>query len=301
MPFEVSCLRSFPASPPRERLPVKRSRKHFIPCAFTLVELLVVVAVITVLASLLLPALAKAKSKAQAIRCVSNLKQLQLGWHSYLDDNDDLLVPDNVRGDNNTGQLWSTNGSWVLGSAKTDITTSNIETGVLFPYVKSTAVYRCPGDRAVVNGHPGVIQTRSYSLNAWLNGNGTHVVSGPNDAFEPLKKRNSTEIIDPSPSDTFVFIEQNEKSISSGTFYELNPNAWRTDPAANDPTWWDLPSDRHSQAAYLSFADSHVGPMRWKWPKRFLQYPQPAAPTSQDAHQYDLQDLRHLQDTLPRS
>jgi prepilin-type N-terminal cleavage/methylation domain-containing protein/prepilin-type processing-associated H-X9-DG protein len=236
---------------------------------FTLIELLVVIAIIAILAALLLPALHQAKVRGQEVSCLNNLRQVQLAWTLYAEDNNGLMPPNHAV-NIPIAIATSTPGSWVVGSALTDVNTTNLEAGVLFPYTKSPGVYRCPSDRSTTVSPTGIPRVRSNSMNTYLAGL----------AYGAIKRvsqiRKTTEV--------FVFIDEHEDSIEDGHFGVF---------PAPDNRWLNLPSNRHGRKTNLSFADSHVE--KWKWQQvKIYQF---AGQQSTDAQ--DLADLRRLQAALP--
>ncbi|MHC4464775.1 MAG: type II secretion system protein, partial [Planctomycetota bacterium] len=126
--------------------------------AFTLVELLAVIAIIMLLVAILLPALSLAKAKARELACLSNLRQLQTCAKLYSMDYDGFLPPNRHVYNISTGGPspgWSDDMTWCAGLAPYDTTTENIERALLFPYNKSTGIYRCPADMSRVKTREG--------------------------------------------------------------------------------------------------------------------------------------------------
>jgi len=261
--------------------PTSRCRQQI--SAFTLVELLVVIAVIAILAALLLPTLSKAKDRAQTLVCLNNLKQLELCCHLYSTDFNDFLPPNQVGGfvsvpSSTNGLSTVTNSrSWCPGIAPQDIgTANNVESGNIFSYNRSPPIYRCPADRSTVNGHPELLRTRSFCMNISLN---------CDDARSTYRK--FTEIVKPPPSDLFVFIDTQEDDIWDATFGIFSADSYWSS------YWIDLAADRHNRGANLSFADGHVEYHRWRSPKP-SDFNIPVAGADDEA------DLRWLQDLLPK-
>jgi prepilin-type N-terminal cleavage/methylation domain-containing protein/prepilin-type processing-associated H-X9-DG protein len=248
--------------------------------AFTLIELLVVIAIIAILAALLLPALSMAKQQSQGISCVSNLKQLGVGWNMYLGENKDVLpVNGNTGyqpGGNQNGPTPGDDPQWCPGLVDGDMPGYNpgvspagqqtnvlwVKAGQIYPDVGSPSVYRCPADRSTYQhndvypmGGGGLPRVRSMSMNAWLGpwpGSAQQCGMGP--PYVIFNKTGDLGIA--GASKIFLMVDENPYGINDAFFIDT----------PNDTGWGDRPASYHGKAGGISFCDGHAIIRQWSDP-----------------------------------
>jgi len=261
---------------------------------FTLIELLVVIAIIAILAAMLLPALTKAKQKAQSISCMSNTKQMALGWRMYADDNNDVLAPNDypyltpyATAANKAGLK-----CWVVGTMANGLdagdapyklggTSELLDPNSVFsPYLPNRALYHCPADNYLDPYGGNQVHVRSYSMNSavgtvFAQASAAHPVGSalpggwlPGNAYNAnqtawLTYGKMSSFTRPGPSDTWVFIDENPRTINDGSM------AISGVATPGNTYLIDQPTGLHGGSGGLAFADGHSIVHKWKDPRTY--------------------------------
>jgi len=218
-----------------------------VSAGFSLIELLVVVAIVGILAALLLPALDSGRLKSKRIGCQSNLRQLALSVQMYSADNEGKL-PENLPG-GDTANIW------VRGDLKHAPDATNqvlITQGKLFPYATHASIYRCPADPSQVCGVPRV---RSYSMNGWAGGRYMDTASS-NAKFRTFMRE--SELAAAGPANIWLIQDEHEASID---------DAWFLVTMDDSHPFASFPATRHAQAYASNFGDGHVQLTRLRDPE----------------------------------
>ena len=228
---------------------------------FTLVELLVVIAVIALLMAILLPALTRAREQGKRAVCIHHLQQLMIAWLMYADNSDDKIICGDAEeyGDWETktdeyaaGGVHDREKPWVLKDwvRPTDPPMTpeqrkeNVMKGALFRYTRDLRVYKCP------TGQSDLV--RMYSVVDSMN-----VITIAGHGAVLVKIRSTIR----KPYERIVFYDDGglgDIAWGGFTIYPYKNNDTSTQ------TWWDEPPVRHGEGSTFSFADGHTEYHKWK-------------------------------------
>ena len=225
-----------------------------------MVELLVVIAIIAVLMAILMPALSRVREQGKRAVCLNNLKQLQLAWMLYADDNDDKIV----NGDteeytsmyNNRNlpydQSHWNEPAWVKKDWDPSYTLRQkiqaVENGALFPFVKNLKVYKCPTGRKVRN------EVRMYTIVDGMNCRDWEKRRSDMPGAVMIKRKMKIK----EPANRMVFLDDGGTAGSTLGGWTCYVNTYK---------WWDPPPIRHGDGTTFSFADNHCEYRKWKDPR----------------------------------